>query len=67
VAILVLGVCVLELALLVLEVPILIAEVLLLASLIWYAPARPQPSAGARHQTIAIEGPGAGTRPVGVP
>jgi len=67
VAILVLGFCLLELALLVLEVPILVAEVLLLASLIWYAPARPHPSAGTRRQTVAIEGPGAGTRPVGVP
>ena len=67
VAILVLGFCLLELALLVLEVPILIAEGLLLASLIWSAPVRPQPSAGARQQTVAIEGPGAGTRPVGVP
>jgi alpha-1,2-mannosyltransferase len=67
VAILVIGFGLLELALLVLEVPILIAEVLMLASLIWQAPARPHPSAGARQQTIAIEGPGAGTRPVGVP
>jgi len=67
VAILVLGFCLLELALLVLEVPILVAEVLLLASLIWHAPARLHPSAGTRQRSAAIEGPGAGTRPVGVP
>jgi len=67
VAILVLGFCLLELALLVLEAPILVAEVLLLASLIWSAPARSHPSAGTRQRAVAIEGPGAGSRPVGVP
>ena len=67
VVLLVVGFALLELALLVLEVPILVAEVLLLASLIWYAPARLHPSAGTRQPAVAIEGPGAGPRPVGVP
>jgi hypothetical protein len=63
VAILVIGFCLLELALLVLAVPILVAEAVLLASLIWPAPTRDLPSAGARQHSGAIRTASAGTRP----
>jgi hypothetical protein len=53
---LVVGYALLELALVVLAVPILVAEVLLLASLIYWAPARPAPGA-ARVAPNVLEAP----------
>jgi hypothetical protein len=57
VALLVIGYALLELALLVLAVPILIAEVLLLASFIYFTPARPAPDSTRLAPNVPIAAP----------